>query len=239
MPSAQCDTGGCGDVCETREEEVQSLRLPAQAEELQLHLGPEEEADPRPQGWGLRYATAAVTPAAPAPCILRASMPARRPTAAASLRLPQTYGSGQAYSAPATYGSGQAYGGASGQAYGAGQAHGAASADLDVPARRPVEPRPRPAMKPRPPRKSRPPRTPRRPRPPTLPRAACSSRPPRATEHPALRACSSPPPGLAARGGRDGRQTTLHDGPRIAMRGPFFVRKSRHGSRLTNRADCG
>ena len=29
MPSAQCDTGGCGDVCETREEEVQSLRLPA------------------------------------------------------------------------------------------------------------------------------------------------------------------------------------------------------------------
>ena len=149
----------------------------------------------------------------------------------------------------------------SGQAYGtSGQAYGAAArptvpgqATSTSPARRPVAPAPAPApagdeappapevpRRPGRPRRPRPPRPPRRLRPPTVPRAACSSRPRRVTEHPALRAClldSSGPTRLG--GGRDGRNNLFHDGPRIAMRGPFFVRKSRHGSRLTNRADCG
>ena len=157
---------------------------------------------------------------------------------------PQAYGSGQSYGSvadlrqrPGLLGTGAGLrqparptAAASGQAYGAGPGRRAPLSRPRPPGQPAPAPAPAPAGDEAPPAPEVPaapdaptPRPLRRPRPPTLPRAACSSRPRRVTEHPALRACSSPPPGLAARGGGDGRDNP-HDGPRIAMRGPFFVR---------------
>ena len=130
MPSAQCDTGGCGDVCDTggkkhckllgflNRPKNYSYTWVLKKKRIHGHKGNDCYG-----GGGCDSCETAVYP----------SGQYASPQAYGSS---QAYGSGQAHSAPAPYGSGQAYGGASGQAYGgaSGQAHSATSAGQIAPA---------------------------------------------------------------------------------------------------------
>ena len=191
LPSAQCDTGGCGDVCAPgRSSAISSASCTGPS--ATATLGPEEEADPRPprrlrgcgggcdtcdtrrrlsfgpvrQPAGLRQRPGLrlVADLRQRPGLLRAQRPGLRRRQRPGLRRaarPMVPASLRPADRPAP---------------GPGRLTPAPAGDEAPPA--PEVPRPRP-------RKPRPPRPPRTPRPPTLPRAACSSRPRRATEHPA------------------------------------------------------
>ncbi len=120
MPSSQCDTGGCGDVCETGGKKkcklLGFLHRPKNysytwvLKKKRIHGHKGGDCGGGAAGGCDSCDTGGVYPSG-------------------QYSSPQALGSGQSYVPTQAYGSGQAYGGASGQAYGgpSGQAYGGSS----------------------------------------------------------------------------------------------------------------
>jgi hypothetical protein len=133
MPSAQCDTGGCGDVCAPAKKKCNLLGFLHKPKSYSYTWVLKKKRIRGHHGGG---DCGGIVDGGCDSCGTGAVYPSGQyasPQAygsGQSYGSPQAYGSGQAYSAPSTYGSGQAYGGSSGQAYGgsSGQAYGAGQA---------------------------------------------------------------------------------------------------------------